>query len=58
MSRGIYYVFSVLVSIVVLIFLMRFFNVGFDDITYFIEHGIGGALKILVELRNAIVGTM
>lgn len=58
MSRGIYYVFSVLVSIVVLIFLMRFFNVGFDDITYFIEHGIGGALKILFELCNSIVGSL
>lgn len=55
MSRGIYYLLSVAVSIIVIIFLARFFGVTWADVHHFIKYGIGGALGIIKELRNSIM---
>ena len=55
LGRGIYYVFSCLVAIITLIFLLKFFGITWNDVHYFIEYGIGGALDIIKELRDSIL---
>lgn len=53
--KGINYLISLLVSVVVLIFLMRFFGVTWGDIEHFITHGIGGALKVFQMFKEALL---
>lgn len=57
MGKGIYYLLSVAVSIIVIIFLARFFGVTWADVHHFIKYGIGGALGIIKELRDLILQT-
>lgn len=53
-GSGIYYIFSCIVAIVVLIFIMNFLGVTWADVHYFIKHGIGGALKILMGFKDIL----
>lgn len=55
-GRAIWYLFSCIVAIIVLCFLLKWLGVSWADVHNFIRYGIGGALKVLVELRNSIVG--
>lgn len=52
MGRGIYYIFSCIVAIIVLCFIMNFLGVKWADVHYFIKYGIGGALEILSQFKD------
>lgn len=47
MGRTIGSILSLFVSVVVIIWLMRFLGVTWGDFDSFITHGLGGGLKIL-----------
>lgn len=51
-GRGIYYIFSCIVAIALLVVILRFLGVTMADVNYFIKYGIGGALKVLLEFKD------
>ena len=56
MGRTISTILSLIVSIVVICWLMRFLGVTWNDFDHFITHGVGGGLKIL-QLFKGIVSS-
>ena len=58
MWKAIRYIFSVCVSITVLIGLGKYLGITWNDVEYFITNGIGGALKILELFRESLENPM
>lgn len=52
MARTAYAIVSVFVSIVVLVFVMRFLGVTWADVDHFVTHAMRNAVKILSLFRG------
>ena len=54
MTRGISYLLSCLVSIIVIIFLMKVLGISMADVEEFLRVGIGGALELFRMFQQAL----
>ena len=51
-NRLLYYVFSCILSLVVLIFVMKFLGITPNDVRDFVVNGIGAGIKFLMQFRG------
>lgn len=51
-NRMLYYVFSCALSLIVLIFIMKFLGITPADVRSFVVNGIGAGIKFLMQFRG------